>query len=462
MTSLNPDSPTLNNKINWQSAQARLVARIASCTPPHVLGVHGDWGSGKTSFMRQIQWQLGGEPNDAAAVQLPLHQTGNRSKPERPPATHQKNVITIWFDAWRYQNEPSPVVALLQEMRQQLTGIPALRERVRKIGYVAVSSALDSIGQVGKAISLDVLPDTEKIQKRGEQWEQGQLAQSLSTDTIRTLLQQAIHNLLPNKAARVVVFIDDLDRCTPKAAMRLLEGLKIYLSLPQCVFVLGMNEGMLTEAILEEFSNLKGASQAELKLRASHYLEKICTDIYRLPHPDSCSRLMLEWLLENTTYNDKVHSSAKREIAALEMVLKEVDCLPPNPRRIKALANQWPRFARCVPLPADNPALSAEDNAVESAVWAVRVLLVSYIHQFNRDLWERWQHHGEFWTEIVEWCNDPYNYADLYKDQSDHWSHALGAPHNTGGQVTAGKLRRANGIFTTPVIKNCSGLPIWL
>ena len=46
---------------------------------------------------------------------------------------------------------------------------------------------------------------------------------------------------------------------------------------------------------------------------------------------------------------------------------------------------------------------------------------------------------GEFWTEIVEWCNDPYNYADLYKDQSDHWSHALGAPHNTGGQVTSGK-----------------------
>ena len=207
MTSLNPDSPTLNNKINWQPAQARLVARIASCTPPHVLGVHGDWGSGKTSFMRQIQWQLGGEPNDAAGVQLPLRQTGNPSKPERPPGTYQKNVLTIWFDAWRYQNEPSPVVALLQEMRQQLTGIPALRERVRKIGYVAVSSALDSIGQVGKAISLDVLPDTEKIQKRGEQWEQGQLAQSLSTDTIRTLLQQAIHNLLPNKAARVVVFI---------------------------------------------------------------------------------------------------------------------------------------------------------------------------------------------------------------------------------------------------------------
>jgi hypothetical protein len=265
------DLPTLDDKLNWDSELERLSERIQRCPAPHVLGIHGDWGSGKTSFMRQLQWRLGGEPpRKDGSVTWPV---GFEPSPEQKNL--RKTIATIWFDAWRYQHEPAPVVALLQEMRRQMKSLPAVKKKFEKLGDIALRYTLDSLADVGKAIGFEGLPSAEKIEKLGERWEKEHHAESLSTDSIRGHLHETIKCVLPDsKTARVVVFIDDLDRCNPKAAFRLLEGLKIYLSIPNCVFVLGMNERILIDAIREEVSAPKDASVDELKLRASHYLEK--------------------------------------------------------------------------------------------------------------------------------------------------------------------------------------------
>ena len=64
---LQNDLPTLDDKLEWRAEVARIHRRILTCSAPHVLGVHGEWGSGKTSFMRQVQFSLGGEmPSDAS------------------------------------------------------------------------------------------------------------------------------------------------------------------------------------------------------------------------------------------------------------------------------------------------------------------------------------------------------------------------------------------------------------
>jgi ABC-type dipeptide/oligopeptide/nickel transport system ATPase subunit len=376
---LQNDLPTLNDKLEWRAEVARLNRRVMECSAPHVLGIHGEWGSGKTSFMRQVQSSLGGRmPSDASvdAALTPL------SAAER--AKMQKQVVTIWFDAWRYQNEATPIVALLHEMRRQMANLPSVIAKFKKLGTIATASLLDGLSDAAKLIGIEGMPNVEKIEKRAEKWEQEHYSSALNTNSIREHLQQTIECLLPDKEnARVIIFIDDLDRCNPKAAMRLLEGLKIYMSIPRCVFVLGMNERILIDAIREEISAPKDTDTEELKLRASHYLEKICTDIYRLPLPSSAAALLMQWL----------HSTQQKE--ALGIAIGNIACLPPNPRRLKALANQWSRFASCVSFPPDHAA---------QKIWAVRVLVAAYIHQFHRDLWERWHFSPDFWIEIRRWC----------------------------------------------------------
>ncbi|HEY0076462.1 MAG TPA: P-loop NTPase fold protein, partial [Abditibacteriaceae bacterium] len=218
---------------------------IAEGKPPQVFGIHGDWGSGKTSFLRQVRYELTGEhvlgPHDDLPAKLKSEAKGY--------AAANPHVTAIWFEAWRYQNESAPIVALLHEIRSQITwrnhAAAKTKLSAQKYSEVAIRGGLLQMEQVTKMIGFQA----SKVQEAGETWEREHLAVSLPSDQIRALLDEVLGQLLPktnkpewDEKRRLVVFIDDLDRCEAETAFRLLEGIKIYLNLSRCVFVLGLNQ----------------------------------------------------------------------------------------------------------------------------------------------------------------------------------------------------------------------------
>ena len=94
----------------------------------------------------------------------------------------------------------------------------------------------------------------------------------------RARLREHFHDVLAATGAgehRVIFFIDDLDRCQPAVALSLLEALKLYLDLPGCVYVLGVDREPL-EAVV-------GAHYATLGLRTESYLDKIIQLPFAIP-----------------------------------------------------------------------------------------------------------------------------------------------------------------------------------
>jgi hypothetical protein len=107
-----------------------------------------------------------------------------------------------------------------------------IRTKAAKLGKVAFASVMDSLDKAAKLVGIESLPfSPDKLKALGEQWEKERMEVGSASDTLRGFLEEAIENLLPESVEdeptpRVIVFIDDLDRCLPDMAYRLLEGSK--------------------------------------------------------------------------------------------------------------------------------------------------------------------------------------------------------------------------------------------
>ena len=372
------DEPTLIDGLERSALVKEVAEAIADCTPPHVFGIHGDWGLGKTSFLHQVQLYLTG--------MCPQHSEDDvkaASNGAIPCGVHKDTIRTVWFDAWRYQNEEAPVVALLHEMRAQLSWLARMDRTIDRASEIAIRGALLSLEELTKKIGFQY----SKFRDARREIDTESLATDLPSHTLRAHLDETIGKLLPRKkrgktAPKLVVFIDDVDRCEPEAAYKLLEGLKIYLTLDNCVFVLGMNQKVIEEAIGKQLGD-----DANLQIiRAAAYMEKLCQNVWRLPIVRKPSRVLYDLLDENVVR---------------EWILRGVEnrgCLPPNPRRLKGLANLLTRLSARLPQHIganDDPAAIRE---------AQLLMIVAYIYQFHHDLYVRWESDPSLYDRIFDWC----------------------------------------------------------
>ncbi|MBB5019928.1 hypothetical protein HNQ59_003236 [Chitinivorax tropicus] len=409
------DEPTLDDKLDRKPLVKAIAEQIAHCTPPMVLGVHGDWGAGKTSMLKQIRRYLTGE-----------HDTGKDQRNDTEKvAIYDEHIVTVWFEAWRYQHEPVPVVALLQAMRRALSTPDKMGAQIKKIGEIAFRGVLNQIHDAAKTIKLEgLVPNAEKIQALGVAWEKEHLAERLPPDLVRDMLSDALSKLLPKKSnklpsPRLVVFIDDLDRCSPESAFRLLEGLKIYLSLPNCVFVLGMNQQVIAANLDKSLQHDTGVTDSA-RIRGEAYLEKLCTNIWRLPLPRNREQDLLAWVWDQQNRGsdktneilENLHIRLKKALgrdaktqdqnANDQKKLGDIPFLPPNPRRLKALANLMRRMA--VEYELANPRRDNSDKLLPrlDEDTALHLLVVAYVYQFHGGIYERWHYQPDLWSAVLQ------------------------------------------------------------
>ena len=61
------------------------------------------------------------------------------------------------------------------------------------------------------------------------------------------------------KRGCLVIFVDDLDRCLPEKAVEVLEAIKLFLDVPGCIFVLGIDHGVIERGIRLRYGEMGGA-----------------------------------------------------------------------------------------------------------------------------------------------------------------------------------------------------------
>ena len=329
-TSVIPDLPTTEDHLDFEASAATLAGIIGdrNTATPITLGVFGTWGTGKTSLMRMIE---------AALIK--------RSRRKRGLKAH-----TIWFDAWKYDKERelwrALLMRVLEAVRAVAEGRPTSeheewpigekspyseeeREEIIKtlddmaaslyrevereeLGRVEVDKAelakagvklagrlvlpfVPGVGFMAEFVkaaqgeaakgALDALFDAVQRQKIEVHRDQVRFLAQFQRD-FRALVAE---HIVAHKR-RLVIFVDDLDRCLPEKAIEVLEAIKLFLDVEGCVFVIGVDRGVIERGIQVKYRELQQALGTEGKetqqlpvISGADYLEKIVQLPFILP-----------------------------------------------------------------------------------------------------------------------------------------------------------------------------------
>ena len=188
------DSPTKSPALGYHDIGRGLATIISESEPRFAVGIFGGWGTGKTTLMSAIK------------AALPT-----------------SSLVVVDFNAWRFEREPQLLIPLLDTIRAALVewsdahGAGAeskVRALAGRIGRVARALAAGLSAEVGLPGAVTVSYELgQAIDQLTAQADPGQ-PQSLYVAAFRELAT-AFSALDATPVARIVVFVDDLDRCLP-------------------------------------------------------------------------------------------------------------------------------------------------------------------------------------------------------------------------------------------------------
>jgi len=262
------DVETTNDLLNF-GVVADTAAQLIrdSANEPLSIGISGSWGSGKSSLVKMIGKSLNTEEQS------------------------EQKYLFLEFNAWLYQGFDDAKMALLQSVSDMLLeeankqktltdkAVDLVKRvqwfKVLKMGVPIASGAIvgDSIGgPIGAVVGAfgglfkgDGLPSEEDITKAQEAYKtlepelKGILKDEETTSLPKEIasLRQAFEEILEGLDIKLVVLVDDLDRCMPDTAISTLEAMRLLLFLPRTAFIIAADEKMIRSAVRSHFSNIQ-------------------------------------------------------------------------------------------------------------------------------------------------------------------------------------------------------------
>lgn len=277
------DNETKVDLLNNEAIAKTIIALLREKPErPVTIGVHGDWGAGKSSILEMTESGL----------------------------ADQDGVLCLKFNGWRFQGFEDAKIALIEGI---VTGLiekrpleskagAAVTEIFRRINWLKIArhggglaftamTGIPTADQIGAVVDTvkGVFADPAKLANK-ENYDkavdgvQGLLkpAESKNVPEEIEAFRKAFTSLL--KAAgidQLIVLIDDLDRCLPDTAIETLEAVRLFVFTDRTAFVVAADEAMIEYSVRKHFPELPDTTGP--RDYARNYLEKLIQIPFRIP-----------------------------------------------------------------------------------------------------------------------------------------------------------------------------------
>lgn len=260
---------------------------------PITIGLYGDWGSGKSSVLEILKEQL----------------------------KDDEETVVVYFDGWTFESFDDAKIALIQGIVDELEknkkflskvgdGLSDLKDdfvklkdsinwmRLLKVTAKMVVPTIAAFSTGGASIIPTIaLALKDNQNSLNSIIEEGRLEEFLKQNVVKEEEEKKyaavrefrsdFENLIQkSKQGKVVILIDDLDRCLPRHIIDSLEAIKLFLNVPKTAFVIAADEFIVSNAIKSEYKSLIDASndgEGNREDLGKSYMEKFIQLPYHLP-----------------------------------------------------------------------------------------------------------------------------------------------------------------------------------
>lgn len=243
--SLSPDRPSTDpaHDLFGHAPFARTLAKaIAGYKNPDgiVLALYGPWGSGKSTVLAFVEYEL-----------------GRFDEQVRP--------VVVTFNPWWFSGQEHLARAFLGQLQAVL---PAKHAGFKELGKRLAQFSGAIGGAVDVAGAYFGVPLGGKVVEAG-----AKLLASKPKDV--PALKGAISELLNKEKKRVLVIVDDIDRLAPEEVRQLFTVIKALADFPYVTYLLAFDREVASTAISQQTG-----------LPGDRYLEKIIQVPFELPRAD--------------------------------------------------------------------------------------------------------------------------------------------------------------------------------
>lgn len=386
-----PIDDASSDTLEYGSISAAISRIVVLCDPPYTIGLFGSWGVGKTSITNMVIEHLSDNRGEVASVKLdvwkyeqdslrgqllletlrqlkdaklinPAYSLNERLEKTVSHTTTERRRLdwpTFWTEVFPYAlvlAVTAVVSSITSATRQPLSGF---------LSSLTAASAALFIGTFLKDL-FEHVPLAYRTTERTETQDRIEDPQGFEAE-FKKLLRSC-------SADRVLIVIDNLDRCSARRCKELLSTLKTFLEpdSEKCVFLLTCDEGALKEQI--NHSDREDADE---------YLRKFFNVVVRVPQPISSD---LQAYARDILKSTKI----KEFDSTSDLASVIISGYRRNPRQIKQFVNSLVgAYLVAREREEDNKALP-EGAVTQNPVFLAKTLIIQdrwpvYYEQFQRD-----------------------------------------------------------------------------
>lgn len=261
---------------------------------PVTIGVFGDWGSGKSSILKIVEQELTGGEEEG----------------------FKDGTLVLYFNGWVFEGYDDAKAALLESIIEKFAKHKTIGNKV-KDKTIKLFKSVKWMRLLGLSFKKVIVPGAAAYLTGGvtllpflvnefSQFQSNDVAEKLTGEGAEEFLRDIIKKheddevtivrefrddfkemLDKSEINKLVVIIDDLDRCTPDRLIENLEAIKLFLNVEKTAFVIGADPRIVRHAIEHRYKTDSIENADDLDSRnnriVSDYLEKLIQIPYYLP-----------------------------------------------------------------------------------------------------------------------------------------------------------------------------------